>query len=65
MIALCVMARSVLSELADVSEEYATFIFTHPEEEGSNFLRNGAKCVLDYALLQLGRTYVLWLFTAI
>ena len=51
------MARSVLSGLAEFSEEYAAFIFTHPKEGGSNFLRNAAKCMLDYTLSQLERPY--------
>jgi hypothetical protein len=56
-IALCVMACSVVSGLTDVSEEYAAFIFTHPEEGDSNFLRDAAKCIVDYALSQLERQY--------
>lgn len=57
MIALCVTARNVLRGLADVSEECAALIFTDPEEGGSNFLGNAAKCILDYALSQLERPY--------
>jgi len=61
--ALCVMARSVLSGLPDVLEGYAAFIFTHPKKGGSNFLRNTAKCILDYAVTT--RKTIVWLFTAV